>query len=103
MPTYDRRCNACSKTVEVYERMSEDAPLACSDNECGGKSYRIISAHAVTADDIPGGIMIEHGICNPDGSPKRYDSKSAIYKAAKAKGLHVGAFMHGSPHGRTWV
>lgn len=58
--------------------------------------------NCVVGDDIPGGLMIEHGICNADGSAKRYDTKSSIYKAAKAKGLHVGAFVHGSPHGRTW-
>lgn len=61
------------------------------------------STASAIGDDIPGGIMIEHGLCYPDGSPRRYDSKKQIYKDAKAKGLHVGAFMHGSPHGRRWV
>lgn len=101
MPTYDRVCGTCSHKFEVIERMAEDGPVACK--ECGGDAHRIISTHSVTGDDIPGGIMIEHGICNPDGSPKRYDSKSAIYKAAKKAGLHVGAFLHGSPPGRMWV
>ena len=42
---------------------------------------------AVDQDSIEGGVMIAHGICNPDGSPKRYDSKSEIRKALKAAGL----------------
>jgi hypothetical protein len=61
------------------------------------------STGSVVGDDIPGGLAIEHGICHSDGSPKTYYTKSSIYKAAKAKGLHVGAFVHGSPSGRTWV
>ena len=39
------------------------------------------------ADDIPGGIYIRHGICNDDGTAKKYYSKSEIAKAAKEKGL----------------
>lgn len=100
MPMYDKRCNTCAKAfVDCYEPI-DTPPSLC---ECGGSAERIISTHAVTADDLPGGLWIEHGICNKDGSPKRYDSKSAIYKAAKEKGLHVGAFMHDSPSGRRWV
>lgn len=60
-------------------------------------------ANSVIGDDIPGGILIEHGICNADGSPKRYYTKSSMTKAAKAKGLHQGAFLHGSPPGRRWI
>lgn len=62
-----------------------------------------VGANGAIGDDIPGGLLIEHGICHPGGEPKRYYTKSSIYKAAKAKGLHVGAFMHESPHGRRWV
>lgn len=100
MPTYDRRCTTCAKTIEVYERMSEDAAIACM---CGGEAHRIISTHQVTSDDIPGGILIEHGICYPDGTPRRYYSKSEMTKAAKKAGLVQGAFMHDSPSGRRWV
>jgi hypothetical protein len=61
------------------------------------------SAASAHGDDIVGGIDIEHGIGNPDGTAKRYYTKSSIAKAAKEKGLHWGAFLHGSPPGRTWV
>ena len=42
----------------------------------------------VWTDDIPGGLLVEHGLCNDDGSPRRYDSKSAIRAEAKARGLY---------------
>lgn len=41
----------------------------------------------VRPDDIPGGVLIAHGLCNPDGSPRRFDSRSAIRAACEVKGL----------------
>lgn len=43
-------------------------------------------APCVIGDDIPGGFWATHAICNPDGSPKRYDTKSSMREAAKALG-----------------
>lgn len=60
-------------------------------------------ANGVIGDDIPGGIWIEHGLCHPGGAPRRFDTKSAIYREAKKRGLHVGAFLHDPPPGRRWV
>lgn len=62
-----------------------------------------VGSNVAIGDDIPGGIMIEHGLCHPDGTPKRYDTKSAIARDAKKADLHWGAFLNGSPPGRTWV
>lgn len=47
------------------------------------KSYA--SAHVDECD-----VWIRHGICNPDGSPKRYRSKSEMKKAAFEAGLTQG-------------
>jgi len=44
----------------------------------------------VITDEIPGGIWIRHGICNEDGTPKKYYSKSEMRKAAFEKGLTQG-------------
>lgn len=44
-------------------------------------------APAVVQDSIEGGIEIAHGLCNDDGSPKRYYSKTEIRDAARAKGF----------------
>jgi hypothetical protein len=45
------------------------------------------AAPVVWADDIPGGIEIAHGLCNADGSPRRFDSRSAIQTGRREKGL----------------
>jgi hypothetical protein len=51
------------------------------------RSWRRVQAPGVIPDGIPGGVWIEHGLCNPDGSPRRYDSKSEM--AAEAKRRHL--------------
>jgi hypothetical protein len=35
-------------------------------------------APALWKDSIEGGIEIAHGLCNADGTPRRYDSRSEI-------------------------
>lgn len=44
----------------------------------------------VNSDDIPGGLLVRHGVCWPDGSPRKYYSKSEIRKAATEAGLTIG-------------
>jgi hypothetical protein len=68
-------------------------------------------ANSVTADDIPGGIEIRHGLCNSDGTPRRYYSKSEIDREAKKRGLvnrveHIpvpGSGSDRSKHTSRWV
>lgn len=65
-------CTSCGKTL-----MPGDWPW-CPHG---------LSSLVVSQDGIPGGLLIRHGLCNPDGSPRRYDSKSEIRKEAKRRGL----------------
>lgn len=39
------------------------------------------------SDGFRGGVWIEHGLCNPDGSPRRYFSQTEIDREAKRRGL----------------
>ena len=57
--------------------------------ECGMQTVWLPKpgAGGIQQDSIEGGVMIAHGICNDDGSPKRYDSRMAIREACAAKGL----------------
>jgi hypothetical protein len=42
---------------------------------------------AIWGDEIPGGLEIANGICNEDGTPKRYYSKTEIRQACAVKGV----------------
>jgi hypothetical protein len=41
---------------------------------------------AVIGDDIPGGVLMRHAVCWPDGTPRRFYSKRAIVEAAREAG-----------------
>jgi hypothetical protein len=88
LPIYDRRCVECNAiTVDVYEPMT--APVVTC--ECGGETIRGNftpgASNSVIDDSIPGGIEIRNGLCNDDGSPRRYYSKADIQREATRKGL----------------
>ena len=107
MPVYDRICDACGAIkLDCLEPLS--APnMSCG---CGGTLKRGWTQRgaAVIGDDIPGGMDVKHGICNDDGSPRRFYSKSEMRQAAEARGL-VNMVRHvplpgsdKSPHTVRW-
>jgi hypothetical protein len=107
---YDRGCAACGATyMDCFEPVTAPAHLC----ECGAATERIWLGRtaAVHQDSIEGGILIEHGPVNPDGSPRRYYSKSEIRRECVRRGLtqrveHVPVPQHGgdkSPHTSRWV
>lgn len=92
MPLYDMKCESCSREWVRYSTI-DNRKQPCE--ECGGVVEQVFKAAAVIGDDIPGGIWIRHGLCNEDGSPKKYYCKSDIAKEAAKRGLenlvrHVG-------------
>lgn len=112
MPMYDRRCDVCEHIEkDVLERISApDYP--CDQDLCDGVMLRTWlpgAANGVVDDSIPGGLEIKNALCHPDGSPRRFDSKSDIAREAKRLGWtnaveHIG--LKGSdksPHTVKWA
>lgn len=112
MPFYDRRCNLCGHTqIDVYEpvgapnkpcpakthvEFEPDCNVQHADYPCGGTMERawLSSAPGVIGDECD--VVVRHGICNEDGSPRRYRFKSEMRAEAKRRGLvntveHIGA------------
>lgn len=81
-------CDRCGKELEIG-----DFPF-CKGDPSGHTPGRF----SVIGDEIPGGVEIKHGLCNPDGSPRRFDSKSAIAKAAREAGM-TNYVTHNPPPG----
>lgn len=92
----DSICSAGHVNVDVWRVDGECPPC----RECGGETVRCWqqSPSAVIGDDIPGGIMIRHGLCNADGTPRRYNTKSEIRREAAARGLLISP-THAPPPG----
>jgi hypothetical protein len=73
--------------LDCLERIAEkDKDVRCT---CGGPMLRGFTqrASAVIADDIPGGMWVRHGLCNEDGSPRKYYSKTEMRQEAVRRGL----------------
>ncbi len=106
MPMYDYQCPAC-KTVEIDVLAPVESTRLCSaptgyysavvggpvdtfkywTGVCGTKMERVWLAKApcVVGDECD--VTVRHGICNADGSPRRYTSKAEMRQEAVKKGL----------------
>jgi hypothetical protein len=88
MPLYDRRCDGCGfRRDDCYEQPN-DVDYGC---KCGDIMRRIpvtsnpgagFHAHGDECD-----VTMKHGLCNPDGTPRRYTSKTEMAREAKKRGL----------------
>lgn len=92
-------CDACGGTIHIG-----DYPF------CGGDAAKHVPAHPqAVPDEIPGGLEIKNGLCNEDGTPRKYYSRSEIAKEAKRRGwmnyvVHVPQRgSDKSPHTSRWV
>lgn len=88
--TYRERrycCGACGQPHRLTKWDHDPVP-PCPG--CGQESLEDLSTRGNLAPTVIGDecdVTIAHGICNPDGSPRRYTSKSEMRQVAKALGL----------------
>jgi hypothetical protein len=86
-------CAAGHETLNVLLPFGERPACHC------GATTEILWAgksHCVIADDIAGGVEIRHGLCNADGSPRKYYTHSEMRAEAKRRGFtnhveHIGS------------
>jgi len=69
-------CDRCYKPLDVGVHGLYHCPLEARRQ-----------APVVRPDDIPGGMEIQHGLCNADGTPRKYYSRSEINLEAQKRGL----------------
>jgi len=99
-------CEHCQRpTKRLVIHSGELWCTGCHDATKG----EITRANGVIPDEIPGGVEIRNGLCNADGTPHRYYSKSEIAREAAKRGLvnhvvHIGSKgSDKSPHTVRWV
>jgi hypothetical protein len=85
-------CPTCGHELQIGDFPFCKGSTVDHANDGGGGPAR---------DDIPGGILIEHAICHPDGTPRRFDSKSAIREEARRRGWTISGETPKDP-GPTW-
>lgn len=89
----DLICTSCdTKRIDALVARGEFPP--CPD--CGDPMTRLWmgKAPSVRPDSIPGGLTIEHGLCNPDGTPRTYYSQSEITLECQKRGLTRWTDIH---------
>ena len=107
---YDRLCSNGHQMIDCWEKI-DTKNVQCT--QCGADTERawLTRPGNVIGDDIPGGYIVRHGLCNEDGTPRKYYSKSEIHAEAKRRGLvniveHKPDPMSGSDkakHTTRWV
>lgn len=46
MPTYEYKCQKCSKVFDVFQKMTEKPLSKCPDTKCNGKVKRLLGTGA---------------------------------------------------------
>lgn len=105
----DTVCESCGvEKIDVFVELRDAFPPC----ECGGKVVRLMksgSSYAkVIGDECD--VTVKHGICNADGTPRRYTSKTEMKREAEKRGLvnhveHKPSSRSGdsSKHTSRWV
>ena len=87
---WQSKCTSCTFKGKIFG-WNTSFPLECP--ACGSNTDLDYDSpnqtHYITTDDLPGGYLVHHGLCNPDGSPKRYYSKTEIKRAANERGYTI--------------
>jgi len=79
----DIRCSECDYSErDVWKGYQEYGDCAI----CAAPMERWHRHSSVQGDDIPGGLDIPHGLCWPDGTPRRFYSHSEIKREAQRLG-----------------
>lgn len=78
MDTAVLKCDTCGGEIRIG-----DYPFCRGD----ATRHAPMESYGVVPDDIPGGLEIKNGLCNPDGSPKKYYSRKEIEREAARRGM----------------
>ena len=85
---YNRRCSGCGREfIDCLEPISAPDPICAWGSSTQRAWVGAGCMPNVIPDSIRGGIAIAHGLCNADGTPHRYYSRSEMRDEARARGL----------------
>ena len=107
MPIFDRTCDACGEAmIDCFEPVTPpDVPC----RKCGAATRRTWFAKPSNVISDECDVTVYHGICNPDGTPRRYRSKQEMREEAARRGMtnhvvHMGSKgSDKSRHTSRWI
>lgn len=90
MRQWPSKCGACGFEGKIWG-WDYDLPLPCP--ECTETTVLFdnhkVRTPGVVDDSFPGGFMAEHAVCFPDGTPRRFDSRTELKKALNKAGYVI--------------
>lgn len=90
----DLTCETCGlQQIDVFIHSGDQPPCPTCQTPMV-RLWAMVKSATVRPDEIPGGLDIYHGLCNEDGTPRRYYSWSAIDKEAARRGLVRWSKIH---------
>lgn len=100
MRMLDLKCDKCNKVVlDHLERdyAKQDRPVCCEQPMT--RVFLPTTTGGVKDDSIPGGIWMKNGLCNADGTPRRYDSWTEVRAEEKRRGYENYVVHRGTKGG----
>jgi putative FmdB family regulatory protein len=108
MPIYDYKCQNCGTIQsDIYTQISDKTRVCprCSHEDFVGIMERVWlpgQGASVIGDEID--IEIKHGLCNADGTPRRFRSREELRRAERKAGLtNYVVHTDGDKHVKRWV
>jgi hypothetical protein len=106
MPTatyreWPARC-ACGWSGHIWEwSYNELTCPSCDEEAFYNPDVKFGEAPGISGDELHN-YEARHGVCNPDGSPRRFDSKTDLYRALNEAGLKIAGDTPGKPYDVKW-
>ena len=91
MTTWHLRCAQCKAKNEVLcwdTDLGKQVCKECKDTSLVHDNFKFSEASGVIGDEL-NGYAAKHAICNEDGSPRRFDSKTELYRALNEAGYTI--------------
>lgn len=90
---WQMQCSACHEVFKgLAWSFNLDQAIPCP--ACGSEGWYAPDAKKGVApgmfgDELPVGYEARHGVCHPDGTPRRFDSKTELKRALNEAGLTI--------------
>ena len=75
--------------MTLFRWSYQDTPVCACGATVVETSSLPLETVMIQTDDIPGGQLVEHGICHDDGTPRRCYSQSEIRRRANLAGWTI--------------
>lgn len=86
-------CDKCGAKLQIG-----DYPFCSGDST----KHTQVKEYAIIGDELPVGYAARHGVCHPDGTPRKFDTMTELKRALNEKGYKISGDTPGKPYKVNW-